>query len=104
MKRYKVIVSPTAQEDLERLQEFWIQADNTDVAIQAINTIVKALDFLITFPHSCRSAKTQVSDKPCRELIIPFGKSGYLALFEIQEETKRVAVLAVKHQRESDYY
>jgi len=104
MKRYSVIVSPEAQEDIERLQEFWIQAAGPDVANKAIDTIVKALDFLLTFPHSCRNAKAQVSDKPCRELIIPFGSSGYLALFEIQEEAKRVAILAVKHQRESDYH
>jgi plasmid stabilization system protein ParE len=104
MKRYRVIVTPEAQEDIERLQEFWIQAAGPDVAARAIDTIVKALDFLITFPHSCRNAKAQVSDKPCRELIIPFGSSGYLALFEIQEDTKRVAVLAMKHQRESDYH
>ena len=104
MKRYRVIVTPGAQEDVERLQEFWLQAAGPEVADRAIDTIFKALDFLITFPHSCINAKAQVSDKPCRELIIPFGSSGYLALFEIQEDTKRVAILAVKHQRESDYH
>ncbi len=104
MKRYSVIISPEAQEDIERLQSFWLQDAGPDVADRAIDTIIKALDFLITFAHSCRKAQTQVSDKPCRELIIPFGSSGYLALFEIQEDTKRVAILAVKHQRESDYH
>jgi plasmid stabilization system protein ParE len=104
MKRYEVIISPEAQDDLERLQSFWLQAAGIDVAVRAIETIVKALDFLITFPHSCRRAEAQVPDKPCRELIIPFGSSGYLALFEIQEDATRVAVLAVKHQRESDYH
>ncbi len=104
MKRYQVIVTPEAQEDIERLQNFWLQAAGPEVASRAIDTIIKALDFLITFAHSCRKAKAQVSDKPCRELIIPFGSSGYLALFEIQEDTKRVAILAVKHQRESDYH
>ncbi len=104
MKRYKVIVTPEAQEDIERLQSFWLQAASPEVAGRAIDTIIKALDFLITFAHSCRKAKAKISDKPCRELIIPFGSSGYLALFEIQEDTKRVAILAVKHQRESDYH
>ncbi len=104
MKRYKVIVTPEAQEDIERLQSFWLQAAGPEVAVRAINTIIKALDFLIIFAHSCRKAKAQVSDKPCRELIIPFGSSGYLALFEIQDDAKQVAILAVKHQRESDYH
>ncbi|NTU94105.1 MAG: type II toxin-antitoxin system RelE/ParE family toxin, partial [Chlorobiaceae bacterium] len=32
-----------------------------------------------------------------------FGNSGYVALFEIQEE-RMVTILAVRHQREDDYY
>ncbi len=104
MKHYEVIVSPEAQEDIERLQDFWLQAAGPEVADRAIDTIVKALDFLITFAHSCRKANAPFSDIPCRELIIPFGSSGYLALFEIHEDAKRVAILAVKHQRESDYH
>jgi len=38
-----------------------------------------------------------------RELIIPFGASGYVALFEIAED-QTVTILAVRHQRESDYH
>lgn len=104
MTRYAVIMSPEAQDDFERLQDFWVQAAGPDVADRAIETILKALDVLGIFPHSCRKASTQPFGVACRELIIPFGSSGYLALFEIQEEHNTVAVLAVKHQRESDYH
>ena len=38
-----------------------------------------------------------------RELFIPFGSVGYVALFEI-EGGDLVTVLAVRHQREDDYY
>ena len=38
-----------------------------------------------------------------RELLIPFGSAGYVALFEI-EGGDLVTVLAVRHQREDDYY
>ena len=38
-----------------------------------------------------------------RELIIPFGASGYVALFEI-DDSHTVTILAVRHQRESDYH
>ena len=38
-----------------------------------------------------------------RELIIPFGRAGYVALYEIVSPSK-VVVLAVRHQREEDYY
>ena len=38
-----------------------------------------------------------------RELAIPFGGSGYVALFEI-EDRDTVTLLAVRHQREEDYH
>ncbi|MGK2910969.1 MAG: type II toxin-antitoxin system RelE/ParE family toxin, partial [Sphingobium sp.] len=38
-----------------------------------------------------------------RELVIDFGASGYVLLFEI-ENSQTVTVLAVRHQREDDYY
>ena len=38
-----------------------------------------------------------------RELLIGFGKDGYVALFEI-EGPDTVTVLAVRHQREDDYH
>jgi hypothetical protein len=38
-----------------------------------------------------------------RELLIPFGHSGYVALFEI-DDARTVTVTAVRHQREEDYH
>ncbi len=104
MKHYTVNISPEAQDDFERLQDFWIEVASPDIADCAIATVLKALDVLSIFPHSCRKASTDSFNLVCRELVIPFGSSGYLALFEIQEGHNRVAVLAVKHQRESDYH
>jgi plasmid stabilization system protein ParE len=53
------------------------------------------------FPFSCR--KAQGHDDPLlREMLITFGSTGYVAFFEI-EDTKTVTVVAVRHQRESDY-
>jgi mRNA-degrading endonuclease RelE of RelBE toxin-antitoxin system len=37
-----------------------------------------------------------------RELVIPFGSSGYVMLFEI-DDASTVIILAVRHQREDDY-
>ncbi len=37
-----------------------------------------------------------------RELLISFGNSGYVVLFEI-EDNQAVSVLAVRHQYEDDY-
>ncbi|WP_431194806.1 plasmid stabilization protein [Burkholderia cenocepacia] len=38
-----------------------------------------------------------------RELIVPFGASGYAALFEI-DDGQTVTIVAVRCQRESDYH
>lgn len=38
-----------------------------------------------------------------RELVIPFGAQGYVALFEIVD-AYTVVIGAVRHQRESDYH
>jgi hypothetical protein len=38
-----------------------------------------------------------------RELVIPFGRSGYAALFEI-EAASQVVVVAVCHRLEDDYH
>jgi hypothetical protein len=39
-----------------------------------------------------------------RELIIDFGSSGYLALYDFDEMSDAVTVHAVRHQKENDYY
>jgi mRNA-degrading endonuclease RelE of RelBE toxin-antitoxin system len=36
-------------------------------------------------------------------LIVSFGTNGYVVLFEI-EDNQTVTVLAIRHQREEDYY
>ena len=51
-------------------------------------------------PFSCRKALPD--NTFVRELIIPFGSAGYVALFEIDSKSD-VTILAVRHQREEDY-
>ncbi len=52
-------------------------------------------------PYSFRKAG---SSSLRRELIIPFGSAGYVALYEIEPEKEHVIVLAVRHQVEDDYH
>jgi len=56
---------------------------------------------LCAFPFSCRKASPEHA--LLRELIISLGANGYVALFEI-EDSQTVTVLAVRHQREEDFY
>lgn len=97
---YEVRYTRAAREDLRRLYAFLLDQD-VRAARRARNAIAKGIEFLREFPFSCRKAS---SGNPfLRELVIPFGAAGYVALFEI-ENSKTVTILAVRHQREDDYH
>jgi len=99
--RYRVRLTTGAFDDLQRLQAFLIEQDLAS-AVRAIDAIETAFTLLEHSPFSCR--KAWPGDQPLlRELVIPFGKAGYVALFEIDSPTQ-VSILAVRHQREDDYH
>jgi plasmid stabilization system protein ParE len=100
-----VQLSPTAEADLERLFDFLLDraqtAEDLDRAQSAIDVIrATSLQQLAVTPFSFRKAAQNPTQ---RELIIPFGGTGYVALYEIVS-TSKVVVLAVRHQREEDYH
>ncbi|MEP7301658.1 MAG: type II toxin-antitoxin system RelE/ParE family toxin [Caldimonas sp.] len=100
-----VQLSPTAEADLERLFDFLLDraetAGDLDQAQIAIDVIrATTLQQLAVTPFSFRKAAQNPAQ---RELIIPFGGTGYVALHEIVSASK-VVVLAVRHQREEDYH
>lgn len=101
MSRYRVRLTPEALEDLKRLQAFLIEKDLT-AAARAVDAIESSFELLEHSPFSCR--KAWPGDRPLvRELVIPFGNAGYVALFEI-DGPGHVTILAVRHQREEDYH
>jgi plasmid stabilization system protein ParE len=102
MNRFKVRFTPQAEADLLRLFDFLL-AQDAAAAEQARAAIAKAIELLEIFPFSCRKALGGDGNPFLRELIIPFGGSGYVALFEI-ENRETVTLLAVRHQREEDYH
>jgi plasmid stabilization system protein ParE len=97
---YSVRFTPSAAKDLQRLFDFLAERD-LKAARRARSAIAKGIDFLRTFPFSCRKASTE--HPLLRELIISFGANGYVALFEI-EDHQTVTVLAIRHQREEDFF
>jgi plasmid stabilization system protein ParE len=102
---FVVELSPAAVADLELLFELLLhQAEMTedlDRAQAAIDAIrATAQHRLATTPFSFRKAARNPAQ---RELIIPLGGTGYVALYEIVSPS-RVVVLAVRHQREEDYH
>lgn len=97
---YSVRFTPQAKADLERLYAYLVEHDSL-AAERALDTIDKAWLLLEQFPFSCR--KADENNPFLRELVISFGHSGYVALFEI-EDSATVTVLAMRHQLEHDYF
>jgi plasmid stabilization system protein ParE len=102
MSRYEVRFTPDAEADLERLYDFLLE-HNPVIADRAFEAIGDALRLLEQFPFSCRKAGGGQYGPRLREMVIPFGASGYVALFEI-EDASTVTIIAVRHQRENDYH
>ena len=102
MNRFEVRFTPQAEADLLRLFDFLL-AQDAAAAEKARAAIAKAIELLEVFAFSCRKALGGDGNPFLRELIIPFGGSGYVALFEI-ENRETVTLLAVRHQREEDYH
>ena len=96
---FRVRYTRAARDDLHRLFSFLAEQDLA-AARRARKAIAKSIELLRDFPWSCRKA---VADNPfLRELVIPIGSGGYVALFEIDDE-HTVTILAMRHQREDDY-
>lgn len=102
MTSYEVRFTEDAENDLLRLSDFLIEVE-LDLADRALVIIKDGLRLLERFPFTCRKAADGLHGPRIRELLIAFGASGYVALFEI-DDAKTVTVLAVRHQREEDYH
>lgn len=103
---FQVIFSEAAARDLEALFDFALQREldsetgDFDIPARALQAIRDGVMLLERSPFACRKAS---SSPFLRELVIPFGGSGYVVLFEIVDQ-RRVLVGAVRHQREDDYH
>jgi plasmid stabilization system protein ParE len=101
LSRYRARLTLEALEDLKCLQAFPIEKDPA-AAARAVDAIETSFELLEYSPFFCR--KAWPGDRPLlRELVIPFGSAGYVALFETAGP-RSVSILAVRHQREEDYH
>ena len=103
--RFDIRFSAEAEKDLERLFDYLLDSAKTvedpalaQAAVDAIRSC--ALNQLAVTPFSFRKAGRSPTR---RELIIPFGTSGYVAADEVASRAT-VIVLAVRHQREQEYH
>jgi plasmid stabilization system protein ParE len=101
---FTVRYSAAARDDLRRLYTFLLERASTiedlEWADRALAAIDDAVGNLSRSPFVYRKA----AQSPfLRELLIPFGHSGYVALSEIEDATM-VTILAVRQQLEDDYF
>jgi plasmid stabilization system protein ParE len=60
--------------------------------------IDQAINILASHPSTGRPAEAGL-----RELVIPQGKAGFLALYSYEADQDAVLILAIRHQREVGY-
>ena len=102
---YAVESTQGAEDDLVRLYDFLLDRAETleelDVADEAVKVIRQAaLSHLSTTPYSYRKVGARST---LRELIIPFGTTGYILRFDIRSP-ELVLVIGARHQREEDFH
>lgn len=104
---FRVQFAPAAGEDLVRLFDHLLERVETledlEHAQEVIHTLRQAIAHQLALtPYSFRKAGDGRRSTR-RELIVPTGATGYVALYEITG-SRDVLVLAVRHQLEQDYH
>lgn len=103
---FKVIVDPEAIADLLRLYEYLLEraeyVEDLGIADRALQILEEAMASLAKAPFLFRKAIGSHTALR-RELVVPFGASGYVLKYEIASP-ELVVVLAVRHQHEADYH
>ncbi|RFC37227.1 MAG: Plasmid stabilization system protein ParE [Candidatus Nitrotoga sp. SPKER] len=93
----RLIWSPAALLDVQRVHHFLFKK-NPVAAKEVVSVIRDAVKIIAQHPEIGRPAKEM--EPEYREWTIPFGGSGYLALYRFDGNT--VVILALRHQREID--
>ena len=93
----QVVYSRIALANLQRAFAFLTQND-PKAAVAAAKAIQSAVEALAQHPLIGRPAGDRL-----HELVISFGRTGYVALYRFVPARDEVRVLALRHQRELDY-
>lgn len=90
-----VVYSTAALEDIERQVDFLLE-QSTEWAMVTFDIIDSGISLLSLHPDIGRP----ISGTDLKELVISRGRSGYIALYEFDQLTDQVLILAIRHQRE----
>ena len=93
-----IIFDEEAFADLERIFEFNLARDPA-TALDHVRRIREGVSILGNHPEIGRA----VAGSSQRELVISYGTSGYVALYQHAPLEAMVRITAVRHQREAGY-
>lgn len=94
----RLVFAPRAMLDMERLAEFLLASDSV-AAKQTAAVLVSGLQVLQLHPLVGR-----IVERGYRELLISRGRTGYVALYTYDVVKDVALILAIRHQREDDFY
>jgi plasmid stabilization system protein ParE len=95
----RLIITPRAAVGVRRCHAF-LNERSSDTARRANEVIAAQLRLLAINPAIGRPYRYE---QAWRELVIRFGDSGYVALYQHIAEQDAVYVIAFRHQREAGY-
>jgi plasmid stabilization system protein ParE len=93
----RIVYSRNAIANLERAFA-WLAERAPDAADAAVEAITSAVALLEHHPMVGRPIEGAL-----RELVISYGRTGYVALYPFLPAQDVVRILAIRHQRELDY-
>jgi len=93
----QIVYSRNAITNLERVFAFLLEQD-PQAAIASATAIREAVELLANHPMIGRRVEGEI-----RELVISFGKTGYVALYRFLPMREEVRILAIRPQRELDF-
>lgn len=96
----QVIVTEGAAQGLERCRRF-LNGKAPEAARRAGQAIERQFLLLENMPEIGRPIEAETLE--CRELLIPFGDSGYVALYRHEPVRDAVYVLAFRQQKKAGY-
>lgn len=94
----RLVLAPRAALDMERLVDFLLESE-PDSAEQTGAVLIGGLSILKHHPLVGR-----VVERGYRELLISRGRTGYVALYTYDVVKDVALILAIRHQREDDFY
>lgn len=90
----EVVYSARSLQDIERAFQFLRDA-NVAAALDAVYAIQSAVDNLRAHPLIGRRIEGEL-----RELVISYGRTGYVALYRFVVARDEVRILTLRHQKE----